>query len=329
MGTANPVEVTITGDTSITANFTQNEYTLNVTVDPESSGTVSLDPQQATYHYGDVVTLTATPALGWSFANWTGDATGTTSPVEVTITGDTSVIAHFTQNEYTLTVTVDPENSGTVSLDPHQDTYHYGDVVTLTATPAPGWSFANWTGDATGTANPIEVTITGNTSVIANFTQNEYTLTVTVDPENSGTVSLDPHQDTYHYGDVVTLTAMHALGWSFANWTGDASGTTNPVEVTIIKNTSVIAHFTQNEYTLTVIISPEDAGSVTIEPAQQTYHYGEQVTLTAMPNPLWSFAGWSGDAAGSDNPLTITILGNTEIIANFQKFWLYLPLISR
>jgi uncharacterized repeat protein (TIGR02543 family) len=276
-----------------------------------------------------VVELTATPALGWSFANWTGDATGTANPVEVTITGDTNVTAYFTQNEYTLTVTVDPENSGTVSLDPDKDTYHYGDVVTLTATPELGWSFANWTGDVTGTTNPIEVTITGDTNVTANFTQNEYTLTVTLDPENSGMVSLDPQQDSYHYGDVVTLTATPALGWSFANWTGDATGTANPVEVTITKNTNVIAHFTQNEYTLTVTVDPEDSGTVSLDPQQATYHYGDVVELTATPNPLWSFAGWSGDASGTDNPLTITILGNTEIIANFQRFWIYFPLISR
>jgi len=328
-GLENPISLTVTNDLSISATFTQDEYTLSVSINPPEQGTVTITPIKPFYHYGDVVTLTATPAPGWSFANWTGDATGTSNPVSVTITGDTSITANFTQNEYALTVTVDPENSGTVSLDPDQDTYHYGDVVTLTATPELGWSFANWTGDATGTANPVSVTITKNTSVTAHFTQNEYTLTVTVDPENSGTVSLDPQQATYHYGDVVTLTATPAPGWSFSNWTGDATGTTNPVEVTITKNTSVTAHFTQDEYTLTVIISPENGGSVTIEPAQQTYHYSEQVTLSAMANPYWSFIGWDGDASGTDNPLTITILGNTEIIANFQKFWLYLPLISR
>jgi uncharacterized repeat protein (TIGR02543 family) len=154
-------------------------------------------------------------------------------------------------------------------------------------------------------------------------------LTVTVDPENSGTVSLNPQQATYHYGDQVTLTATPALGWSFANWTGDATGTTSPVSVTITKNTNVTAHFTQNEYTLTVTVDPEDSGTVSLNPQQATYHYGDQVTLTATPNPLWSFAGWSGDASGTDNPLTITILGNTEIIANFQRFWIYFPLISR
>jgi len=228
---------------------------------------------------------------------------------------------------YAINITLNGD--GNVTKNPNKTSYYYGDIVELTANASPGWTFSHWSGDATGSTNPVSFFITHDINITAHFTQDEYTLTVTVDPENSGTVSFDPDQATYHYGDVVTLTATPAPGWSFSNWTGDATGTTNPVEVTITKNTSVTAHFTQDEYTLTVIISPENGGSVTIEPAQQTYHYSEQVTLSAMANPYWSFIGWDGDASGTDNPLTITILGNTEIIANFQKFWLYLPLISR
>jgi len=115
-----------------------------------------------------------------------------------------------------LTTAVSPAGSGSITVNPLKTTYHYGDQVTLTANANPGYSFSNWTGGATGSTNPKTITITGNTSVIAHFTQNNYTLTVTVDPENSGTVSLNPQQATYHYGDQVTLTATPALGWSFA-----------------------------------------------------------------------------------------------------------------
>jgi uncharacterized repeat protein (TIGR02543 family) len=229
----------------------------------------------------------------------------------------------------TYNVNISIFGNGSVIKEPEKDFYDFGEVVTLTANADPGWSFGGWGGDASGLENPISLTVTNDLSISATFTQDEYTLSVSINPPEQGTVTITPIKPFYHYGDVVTLTATPAPGWSFSNWTGDATGTTNPVEVTITKNTSVTAHFTQDEYTLTVIISPENGGSVTIEPAQQTYHYSEQVTLSAMANPYWSFIGWDGDASGTDNPLTITILGNTEIIANFQKFWLYLPLISR
>ena len=73
--------------------------------------------------------------------------------------------------EYTLTIT---SAHGTVARDPDQTTYHEGDLVQLTATPNTGWSFSNWTGGLTSSANPDSVTIHGDTSVTANYTQNIY-----------------------------------------------------------------------------------------------------------------------------------------------------------
>jgi uncharacterized repeat protein (TIGR02543 family) len=45
-----------------------------------------------------------------------------------------------------------------------------GAVVTLTATPNPGFVFAGWSGDAAGNANPLGVTMTTNKNIIARFT---------------------------------------------------------------------------------------------------------------------------------------------------------------
>ena len=53
--------------------------------------------------------------------------------------------------------------------DPDQATYRYGDVVTLTATAEPTWTFVRWSGDLSGFDNPKAITITGNTSVTATF----------------------------------------------------------------------------------------------------------------------------------------------------------------
>ena len=159
-------EITITGNTTVTANFTQNEYTLNVV---SADGTPTKTPDQATYLYGDVVTLGMTAVdPGWTFTGWTPALPDN----EITITGNTTVTANFTQNEYTLNVV---SAHGTPTKTPDQATYLYGDVVTLGMTAVdPGWTFTGWT-----PALPDnEITITGNTTVTANFTQNEYTLNV-------------------------------------------------------------------------------------------------------------------------------------------------------
>ena len=322
-GSDNPLTYTIVGDTSITATFTQDEYTLTVT--PVGSGSVVVDPDQTTYHYGDIITLTPSADPGWTFAGWGGDASGSDNPLTYTISGDTSITATFTQDEYSLTVT--PIGSGMVTIDPVQATYQYGDVVTLTPAADPGWTFAGWGGDASGSDNPLTVTITGNTSIIVTFTQIEYTLAVDIIPVESGTVIISPMQTTYHYGDEVSLTPAANPGWTFSEWGGDATGSDNPLTVTIFGDTNITANFTQDLYTLDVTI--EGSGSVAIDPVQATYTYRTEVTLTATADPSWSFAGWGGDPSGSDNPLTFTIQGNTSITALFTTNWIFLPMITR
>ena len=60
--------------------------------------------------------------------------------------------------------------SGTVALNPAGGAYAAGAVVTLTATPASGSVFAGWSGGATGTTNPVTITMpAANTAVTATF----------------------------------------------------------------------------------------------------------------------------------------------------------------
>jgi hypothetical protein len=52
------------------------------------------------------------------------------------------------------------------------------------------------------------------------------------------------------------------------------------------------------------------------------------VTLTATANGGFSFLAWSGAAAGSANPTTLTMSGDKNVTANFLKLY-YLPLLFR
>jgi uncharacterized repeat protein (TIGR02543 family) len=48
-----------------------------------------------TYGYGTVVTLAATPAAGYTFSGWSGDLSGATNPITITMTGNKTVTATF------------------------------------------------------------------------------------------------------------------------------------------------------------------------------------------------------------------------------------------
>jgi hypothetical protein len=78
---------------------------------------------------------------------------------------------------------------------------------------------------------------------------------------------------------------------------------------------SVTAHFTQNGYTLTIIIDGQ--GSVIKDPEQTTYAYNSVVELTAIPDSNWVFSSWSGDITGNENPKNITMNANKTVTAHF------------
>jgi hypothetical protein len=64
-----------------------------------------------------------------------------------------------------------PIGGGSVSKTPDQPSYSYGTMVTLNASASVGWSFAGWSGNASGFGNPIVVALTANETVIATFVQ--------------------------------------------------------------------------------------------------------------------------------------------------------------
>jgi hypothetical protein len=69
---------------------------------------------------------------------------------------------------YSLSVSVSPPCAGTATMSPSMTAYPQGTVVTITYNANPGFAISSWTGDATGTANSVQVTMNGNKSISAN-----------------------------------------------------------------------------------------------------------------------------------------------------------------
>ena len=69
-----------------------------------------------------------------------------------------------------LSTGVSPAGSGTVVASPDSNgRYQSGQVVSLRAVPKSGWVFTGWKGDATGSADPVELTLSGDRSALATF----------------------------------------------------------------------------------------------------------------------------------------------------------------
>ena len=293
-----------------------------LTLGVQGEGTTTPSPGSHVYAWNEKVLLSATPAAGWSFDHWEGDVTGTSNPITLRIKGDMAVTAVFTNSQattYTLTTAV--TGSGTVDPPSGTHTYNENDVVTVTATPDAGWQFDHWEGDATGSQNPVSLTMTSNKTVTAVFTVSQapaYSLTTAVIGE--GTTNPAPGTHVCSWNEKVVLSATPSEGWRFDHWEGDVTGTTNPVTLRIKSALSVTAVFTATQPP-TCTLTTGVIGNGTVDPPVGTYTYNENevVTVTAIPDTGWQFDHWEGGAAGTENPLSLTITADTSVTAVFTE----------
>jgi len=169
----------------------------------------------------------------------------TTSYTFKNVASDHSIAANYSIITFALTLTA---ANGTVTKVPDQINYDYGTTVQLTATPNTGYHFVDWSGDASGSVNPLVITMDGNKNITANFAINTYTLTLN---STNGSITKNPDQLTYDYGTTVQLTAVPNTGYNFVNWSGDTSGGANPITILIDGDKNITANFSINTYTLT------------------------------------------------------------------------------
>jgi hypothetical protein len=182
----------------------------------------------------------------------------------------------------TVSTSVAPAGTGTVT---GAGTYPEGASATLAATPGPAHVFSHWSGDLAGTANPLTFTIGAqNYAVTANFAPANYTLITAA----SGGGSVTPG-GTYPAGSSVTISADGGGIARFTGWTGDASGSSNPLLVTMNADKAITGLFTP-KLAQTIAFSPpaivrlDAAGSVVI-PLTATASSGLPVSLALLSGP--------------------------------------------
>lgn len=329
--TENPITIVMDNNKRVTAVFTEIpavQYELIISV----SGNGTTNPAPGSYLYGEgtVASVTAIPDSGWTFDHWVLDNVdvGSNNPYDVTMDGNHTLEAVFVEipppPQYELVISV----SGNGMTSPAPGTYIYdaGTAVEVTAVPDSGWEFDHWVLDGVnvGAMNPYTVTLDNNHTLEAVFTEviqpTQYQLTISV----SGNGATDPAEGTYTYneGTVVQVTAYPTEGWRLDHWLLDSSdvGDANPYVVTMDGNHTLTAVFVQEEYVLTINVSPEGSGTIILNNTGP-YYYGDAVQLTAEPNTGWYFSHWEeeGIVLGNQNPIVIIIDGNTSITAVFTQ----------
>ncbi len=195
---------------------------------------------------------------------------------------------------YTLNVNASPPGSGSVTVSPVQANYFQGQQVTLTPTPNAGYAFGSWSGDATGAANPLTLTINGSTNVTANFAALPGTLSVS--PSSALSAAGAPGGPFAPSSAAYTLqnTGNTSIDWSASatqNWVALStnSGTLAPGANTTVTVSigAAAANLAAGSYSDAVTFTNLTNGNgnttraVTLTIAQQTANIAPLATVTA------------------------------------------------
>jgi hypothetical protein len=135
-------------------------------------GAMFTAPQNFSWSPGTNHTIATTSPQGAGgtrtvFANWSD---GLAISHTVIPTANTTYTANFT-TRYLLTTGVSPADSGTIGTTPASADGYYdsGTPVQVSASVNFGHVFSSWSGDITGSANPVSLVMSGPESVTANF----------------------------------------------------------------------------------------------------------------------------------------------------------------
>ncbi len=242
-----------------------------------------------------------------------------------------------TVTQYVLAINVSPQGAGTVNLSPAGGVYTAGTQVTLTAVANSGYIFDRWSGDITGTQNPVTIVMNSTKTVVCNFKTQTYTLAINVSPQGAGTVNLSPAGGVYTAGTQVTLTAVANSGYIFDRWSGDITGTTNPATIVMDSNKSVTASFVHSSYSIVISVLPNSfVGNIIRQPDNDYYFHGSTLVLTAQGVDGYKFASWSGSVISTINPLSVVVYSSMSIegifvssgceIINVDRVWINRPI---
>ncbi|HKL21571.1 MAG TPA: hypothetical protein VJ904_07175, partial [Tichowtungia sp.] len=199
---------------------------------------------------------------------WTGTgsvpASGTTNSVIVQL-NEASTITWTWQTNYWLEVTT--SGNGTVS---QESGFHAkGEVATLTATPAAGWTFLGWTGAAAGFGD-ASVNMSGPKSIEAVFVES---------PATSILLQDDFDDDVLNSSVWTKISAVSSTGFNEAAAGNSLSETNGVMKITMDSSNNGGAYKTQ-------LLSVNDQGRISIHRRILVHPGPDYYQIPYMPDHL-------------------------------------------
>ena len=203
--------------------------------------------------------------------------------------------------------------------------YKYGTEVDISATPAYGYKFKEWSDG--NTDNPRKIKVTEAKTYTAKFEQIEFGINLVASPSSGGTVS---GGGTVMFMNSTQITATAFEGYSFSHWEifGHANEAytrhnTSTTTITADQSYTCTAHFKPNEYIIKV--KTEGIGN---SPARILYgnrdylelklNYGDSFALNAPQINRYTFLGWKEE--GGSNYFSTSLITHLSVTAKSTTY---------
>ncbi len=271
-------------------------------------------------YQNDTITLIATANYGYHFVRW--DDNSTDNPLIIVTDSNITRTAIFERNQYHILATSDTVTHGKINIS--SQVWGDGDFnvvdlsreylkqITLTAKPNHGYHFTHWQdGD---TNNPRTFILIQDTSFIAYYDKNTYTLTFQSADTNIGVVNTasitGEYLDTTMLINATALPHYHFDHWDWGCWY--CNSTENPRRFVIDDNRTYTAYFSIDVHTVNVQVDNIAHGTVDGSGSRE---YGQPITVSATPFSGYQFAHWSNGS--TYNPYTFAVLEDKNLTAIF------------
>ena len=275
-------------NTTVVVSFKKAVY--SVSINKPVGGTATLSATSA--GYGELITVTATPSTGYELDSITVNG----REIEISTFGmpDSAavVVVTFKKIDYKITVKQPVNGTAGVSKNPA----NYGDTITVTATPAEGYTLDTIKVNGTALKSGVTTFTMGNAATTVEVTFKKIQYSITVKYTTGGTAYADPK--TAGMDDMVSIICTPSNGYEVASITVNGQASEQNFLMPA-KNTTVVVTFKKTDYTIVVVSDKNGSASVDKNPA----NVGDKITVTATPKP-----GYTLDSIKvNGNPIT----GNT------------------
>lgn len=361
VSTETPFTFQVTEDTVLTATVNPLPYYVSVDVADDENGNYPghafVNEADASFQYPYLTEvesqLSAEPAYGYVFANWT-NVNGETVELPMVLTKDTVLTANFAKTQFTVTGSVDADYrmmgrvAGTAAAD-------YLEYVTLTANENTGYNFSKWV-DAEGNdidfnaeyedplshvlypiyiangSNSIDVLASEDRTVKAVYDYEFYTVAVATNNDEWGNVTINGEgvaSKELAYSQTVTLEALAKEHYHFVMWNDET--TDNPRSFILTEENAGLytASFAIDTHTVTLRYDTLQVAAISVVPADlaievsatNTYDYNTALVATITPAYGYSFKGWSVNGTDVVEPLdtyNFVLTQDTTLIPLFE-----------